>query len=318
MKWKCIFCSKEFDPKKVSPEHIIPGNIGGTVVTYQVCDECNTFFSSFDAELHRHRNIYDAYHSIQAKTKRIEFRFLESHVDFENGTKVKTVPKSSSRKIVTTKLGEGEFVCSNDCDEKNDPAIGHMRKIAIREKIPTYIPEEHLAKYLDFKKKSNKQDVFKDERFHITASRESSFGQEINLMNAKTPHRFVAKACAEFAHLMECATEIANIDLIKKHALQGGLEGKQLHFYQDDMVRKDGLYYHVIFFTEKQFKIAFFSKFGVAIDITWRSHPRSLIIANDLVKKKLFYCEQVAGGVMKTDRLVSIKLHETLRLHTNI
>ena len=315
---KCIFCPNEFDPQKVSPEHIIPKNIGGTVVTYQVCGKCNTIFSKIDAELNRNRNIYDAYVSIQEKTKALEFRFFESYVDFEHDTKVKTIPKSSSKKIVTTKIRDDEFICDRDCDEQNDPVIGHMKKIAKQEKIPIQILNAHLEKYNHFKLNTDKKEDFKDDLFRITAFHESSTGQEMNLMNAKPPHRFVAKACVEFAHLMEFSHEIVNIDLIRMHSLEGGLEGKKLHFHQEDTGRKNGLLCHLICFTEKQFQIHFFSKFGVALDIEWRARPVSLIVANDCVEKKFLYCQETDNGVVKTDKSVSIKMHEKLGLRTNI
>ena len=54
----CLFCRKEFDPKKAPPEHVIPESLYGTLTTYYVCKACNNYFGrKLETSLQEHPDV---------------------------------------------------------------------------------------------------------------------------------------------------------------------------------------------------------------------------------------------------------------------
>ncbi len=265
---KCIFCPNEFEITEVHAEHIIPKNIGGSVLTYHVCNNCNTLFSKIDAELNKQRHIYDAYIEIEREKKpNLKFHFMEAFYQDEEGDKIQFVPISNSNDLITKKYSKNKYVFSFDTDERKDAFIGIIKKIAKKYSISDSFIEGHLAPYREFRKRSKSGDVYK-ERFlaYTDVVANSTKIEKKTVMNAKTPHRFIAKACAEYAHLLGISDRIKNLNLIKKHATVGGFEGNGLEFFVSETDIKKPSEYHFILFTRKQFQIIFFGKWGASVN----------------------------------------------------
>ncbi len=305
----------------VHAEHVIPRNIGGTVVTYHVCNKCNTdVFSEIDAELNRQRFIYDAYKEISTeKRPALKFHFMEAFAIDENGTKLPFVPKSDRNEMIPTKIAEGQFIGPLDVDESKDTFISLIRKIGRKYDISPQFIENHLQPYRIFRSNAKDGDIYR-ERFLTNANVEivESTRVKQTIMNAKTPHRFIAKACAEFAHLFGIADGIANMGVIKKHALVGGLEGKPLNFFVDETDIEKAREFHIVLFTAKQFMVIFFGRWGAAVDIEWEMDPSLVYVANNVSSRKLVLCKHEGNQLVTTNMVVGIKEHDQYRLRTNI
>jgi hypothetical protein len=304
----------------VPAEHIIPKNIGGTVVTYQVCGTCNNLFSTFDSYLNRHRHIYDSYKNISSpKDLSIEFRFVDHFTNLPGGGCVKFVPKSSNLEVISSKIGDGKFICDCNSSEKNDIYLQKVSKVQKKYNISNEFITNHVKKYHKFKKESIPGSVFRDDflisNFELKINENTSYVQ--NTMYAQIPHRFIAKACVEYSSLLGISQEIANIEDLKTHAKEGGLEGVKLQFFEDIASPKDGNPCHFIIFSAKQFVIAFLGKWGVAVNIEWQNEPKLFYLVNDLIRKKLFECSY-KNNEMICKYEIEFSNHNATRRPTNI
>jgi len=105
----CIFCNSD---RSKSEEHIIPENIGGTVIIDNVCKYCNSKFGSeVDIKLIKNRHIYDAYHKLNKKFDLdLKFEFKDSFYHMTDGIRINVSKRSDEEKTLVTKTGENEFV----------------------------------------------------------------------------------------------------------------------------------------------------------------------------------------------------------------
>ena len=104
----CIFCKKD---RKPSEEHIIPRNVGGSIITYQVCEVCNPILGSeVDSVLNKHRHIFDAYEKIKSDKKpELKFNFTSSTFRSADGAEIKVASNNLSKKIQPTETSENQF-----------------------------------------------------------------------------------------------------------------------------------------------------------------------------------------------------------------
>ncbi|MDG5816455.1 HNH endonuclease [Chitinispirillales bacterium ANBcel5] len=316
----CIFCNKQFDMLTVDAEHIIPRNVGGTVVTYQVCNVCNKKLSRFDAELNRQGEIYSAYKEIQSDKKPpLEFRFKEAALTYNDSLNAKMIPKSTVNEIITTEIRKNEFVCSLDAEDKCDPFIGRIYKIQKKYKIPVEFIQRHLQPYREFRTKAVPGSVYHERTLtNMDVEITHSVGKYEYVMSKKTPHRFLAKACVEYAHLLGFQDKIVNLPDIAEHALNGGLEGKKLFFYIGETDMGCPSHFHTILFTTKQFTIYFFGKKGFSIEIKWKKEPFRFIFANDILNKTLVLCREEKDQLISTNEVFLIHEHQRIGRRTHI
>jgi hypothetical protein len=121
-------------------------------------------------------------------------------------------------------------------------------------------------------------------------------------MSGTTPHRFLAKACVEFAYLFGLQNEILNLDILRKHA-RYGTELDSVRCYEE-LIWDRSIQYHVISFGSNQFQIHFFSRYGFAIEVSWQHSAPDLIFVNDIVHKVLLDCKSEADGVLITNQMI--------------
>lgn len=304
----------------VHAEHIIPRNVGGTVVTYHVCNVCNKKLSLFDAELNRQGEIYAAYKEIQTDKKpTLEFRFKEATLTYKDGFKARMIPKSTVNEIITTEIRKNEFVCSLEAKDKCDPLIGRIYKIQRKYKITDEFIQEHLKPYRDFLTKAVPGSVYRERTLtNMDVEITQSIGKHEHVMSKKTPHRFLAKACVEYAHLLGFQNKIANLPDIAEHALNGGLGEKKLFFNVGETDIGCPSHYHTILFTSTQFTIYFFGKIGFSIGIKWKKEPFRFFFANDILNKNLVLCREEKDQLLTTNEGFIFHEHQRIGRRTHI
>ncbi|MCP4648596.1 MAG: hypothetical protein GY853_00765 [PVC group bacterium] len=293
---KCIFCNSSIDPSQVPPEHIIPSSIDGTVVTYNVCLKCNsTLGSQVDKELNEHRHVWDARkkHNKLPPSKK-PFRFKKKYTISSNGSKTPLVPLSNSNQIITHYLPDGGIRADRNCPPKNDPYIIWLNKERKKVGLSDEDFQPHIDQFLEAREKGSYQGrkIYRDWFF---TGQDCFFNEEQtqraeSIMATDTPHRFIAKACVEYSHLLHIEDEIKNMDDLKNHAFQGGLEGTKPHFYQQ--VHEGDIYYpcHTIAITDNKFIIGIYDIYFVAVDIEWWSEPKIITFIDDFTNKTLRLC----------------------------
>lgn len=316
----CIFCNAVIDCNTTPAEHIIPNNIGGTVVTYDVCKKCNHALSATDVELHKQRHIYDSYKNIEnTHDLKLVFRFIESYAENTDGSIVKLVPKSTSNKIIRSKISENVIVSDCSITDKEDEYLNIVKNIKNKYQLSDSFISKHLERYYKFIHDSIPGSIYRDNfltrnieiRINLTNATKQT------VMNAKTPHRFIAKACVEYASLFGFSDQILNIDILKKHALLGGFEETHLKFFENMPLDNIGRPYHIISFTNNQFSVTFFGKYGVAVNINWKNEPIVKRIANDLIHKRLFECFYENGCIEISKKEIVFKRHNESRRTTH-
>jgi hypothetical protein len=217
-----LFCSNFIDPKTVDPEHIIPGSIDGSVVTYNVCGKCNnTLGTEVDAELNRHRHIWDGRkrHNTLPIPK-TPFRMQRKFAIGLDETEIPMVSRSDSNRILTHKLSFGGIRTDRRIRLGKDPYFQWLDKE--RKKIgmdDESFHKHHVQRYIEAREKGSYlgKHLYRDWLF---TGIDVFFGEEqavraASIMSSGIPHRFVAKACVEYAYLFDWQDEIANLDDLK-------------------------------------------------------------------------------------------------------
>ncbi len=279
---RCIFCRQE---KKHSEEHIIPESIGGIVTISNVCRDCNSKLGTeVDSELNKHRHIYDAFSAIKKQYEiDLEFHFNDTYFEDERGNQIKVAKSNKSSKIIPTKIREGDFVI----DHSDTKFIkNQITRIAKRQGIPDHVAQQKITDYLYFNKHCQLGDIYVDEIFDITVNPERKDRIRKTFMSGKTPHRFLAKACVEFAHLLRIQDEIENLETLRSHALNGD-KLEQIKCFEQLRNDMDAKPIHLIQFTPHQFHIHFFMKYATSITIGWKHESLEIYLGNDIMTKHL-------------------------------
>ncbi len=125
-------------------------------------------------------------------------------------------------------------------------------------------------------------------------------------MNGKTPHRFLAKACVEFAYYLGIQDKIENIETLKVHALKG-TKLNEIKANEQNRLDIPSYPFHVIQFTEHQFHFHFFMKYTTAIGISWLGKPEEIFMAYDLNSEKLFKCVLEGNELKITNEILRRK-----------
>jgi len=294
----CIFCNSS---DKFSEEHIIPESIGGTVIINNVCIDCNSKFGAeVDIKLTKSKHIYDSYVDLSKKLNlNLEFSFIDAHYKLSNGQKIKASKRSSIKKALISKTDENNFVIDKD---DNKFVIQYLQKKGKQKNLSVTAIKKVIE---DYKKWSNvKQigDEFYDELFEITVQNNEDNATFYYTMDADTPHRYLAKACVEFAYLFKIENEIKNIEVFKTHALYGN-QLQNISTFQEVHKENSPCPFHYIVFDNTQFVLGLFCQFNFALDIVWKDKPFLLRFANNLLNKKLMYCEIKNGRLKSTDKI---------------
>lgn len=322
---KCIFCDKKINPYKIPPEHIIPRSIDGSIVAYNVCAKCNNDLGSeVDCELNRNRHIWDG----RKRHKELPppqkpFIFKSKFAITPDGTKVPLVPNSGSDQILTHTLKDSGTRVDRRCPPENDFYFQWLKKQLEMVGTSTEEQKKHFERYLRAREKGSYlgKKIYRDWLF---TGMEAFFGEEENiavhsLMSTTVPHRFIAKVCLEYAHLLNFEKEIENIKEIKEHALNGGLEGTALHFYNEVSKESDIFPCHIFAFTKSQFVVGIYDSYFIGVDIKWREKPMEFIYADDFVNRLLRVCIERDGFFeIFLDRSFDFKEHALLGRPTHL
>lgn len=293
----CIFCNSSI---KFSEEHIIPESIGGNVIINNVCIDCNSKFGSqVDIKLTKNKNIYDSYTELsKVHNLNLEFSFRDAYFEMSNGQKIKAAKRSSKKKTLITKTTENNFVLDKDDDKF---IIQYLRKKGKRKNLSASIINNVIEDYKKWNSVKQFDDEFYNELFEITIQNNEDDAVFYYLMDAETPHRFLAKACVEFAYLFNIANQIKNIEILKSHAIYGN-QLQNISVFQEVHKEINPCPFHYIIFDSTQFVLGLFCQFNFALNIYWHDKPYNLRFANDLLSKSLVYCEEKNGRLKSTDR----------------
>jgi len=297
----CIFCQKNKQP---SEEHIIPENVGGSVISYQVCSGCNSILGSHaDSELNKHRHIYDAFQKLQTKDKpELQFRFNKSIFTRSDGAKINVSNKSNSARIQTTRLSQNEFIIApND----NKFIIKYMKKKGKQKGFSEKYVANQITDYLEWSKSKRVGDSYKNEALELHANFRSSVSNRKTLMSGKTPHRFIAKACVEFVYLLGLQDNIINLNILRKHALRG--TDLNLIRCNEEPIWEKAIPFHIIAFHNNQFQIHFFAQYGFSIEIELKRAMPNITLANDINNKSLHVCKSEDTWIQITNEILEFK-----------
>lgn len=267
---KCIFCD---EPEKLSKEHLIPQNIGGSITIYDVCQKCNSVLGSeVDSELNRQRHIYDGWLKIPKQFRpELEFQFIEQWIENEDGERIKV---SNKNKIIPTKIDDGHMVTSAD-DNKT------MLNVLKRKRPDLTVDDlSRVADKLSSFTESQKEgDSFADAEFGIELCVLGGHAQVHNLMNGKTPDRFIAKVAYEVIMALGLQDEIQETETLKRHAIFG-TEFNNLRIREDTgSVESECLPFHVIRSMYDDidrmwyFSVELFTYYAVAVKVNWLTDP---------------------------------------------
>ncbi len=291
----CIFCNASED---FSEEHIIPESLGGSIIARNVCRRCNRVLGSqVDAELTEHRNIYDAYKQLGPNDFDLSFQFMDLSLSLPNGNKTKMPKRSDDAKIPVNRIGQDKFVV----DENNSDFVKKYIRSKSKDKNLS-LPETRraISDYMEWAKRKEPS-IYEDNVVELKIGLEKGEGLHNNIMNAKTPSRFIANSCAEFSNLFGIGSKVTNIAEIKKYARYNGEKGL-LEFFQEIGANVKALPLHLIRFTESQYIITFFAQVSFAVEILWNSDVQKLSFVNDIEKKKLFYAVEETGNLRLTNK----------------
>jgi hypothetical protein len=298
---KCIICNKE---RSASDEHIIPENIGGTIVIQNVCKTCNDIFGhDVDCLLIKNRNIYDAYKKIQEKSDlNLKFEFKDAFCHLENETRINASLRSDENKTLTTNSKKDLFFL----DKEDTKFIQkYIESICKKENISDVIKNNSINNYLDWHNNPSSQNIYVDEYFGFTMEKREDDVKYNNIMSGDTPMRFIAKACVEFSYLFGIQNRIGNLDQLKNHALNG-IKSADLKYHQEINENIEPIPFHVIIFENTQFIIGLFAQVYYSVDINWIGEVSQLRFANNLITKELVYCIENSGRLKSTDKVFVI------------
>lgn len=294
---KCIFCDLS---KNFNDEHIIPESIGGNIIINNVCVDCNSKFGSeIDIKLTRNKHIYDSYRELSKEFNlNLEFSFNDAYYQLSNGQKVKAVKRSKERKALINKIAKNEFI--TDKDEERF-YIQYLRNKGKQKNLS----EPEINKVIDDFKHWNRNNYlgedFYNELFELTIKTKEDNVSFNYIMDVNTPHRYLAKACVEFAYLFNIANKIKNIEILKAHALKGN-QLQNISLFQEVHKEITPCPFHFIRFENTQFIMILFCQFNFALDIEWEDKPINLRFANNLVSKKFVHCILKDGRLKSTNR----------------
>lgn len=294
----CIICNND-RPK--SEEHIIPENIGGTIIIHSVCKCCNDIFGhDVDCLLIKNRNIYDAYKKMEKFVDlNLKFEFKDAFCHLTDGTRIKTSLRSNEDKSLTTKVKKDLFFL-----DRNDTEfiVKYIKSICKKDKLPKDIMNDSINNYIIWHNNSNSPKEYTDEYMGFTIEKREDDVKYNNLMSADTPVRFIAKACVEFSYLFGIQNKIVNLEELKNHSLYD-MQNTDLKYYQQINDSIDPIPFHVIIFENTQFIIGLFAKVYFGVDINWVGQASQLRFANNLITRKLIYCTENSGRLRFTDRV---------------
>jgi hypothetical protein len=207
-----------------------------------------------------------------------------------------------------------------NCTRKEDPFIHKLKQYRKKYSISeNFIETQCIAPYLEFKKKALPGSFYKDPFFSLKGKiLENSFPR-MSEMPTNTPTRFIAKACVEFASLLNFLEDIANADDLVQHARNNhAIENLSFHYKDSGLINANP--HHIIAFTEMYFILGIYGKVFFAVDISWKMKKEPLYISNDLKEKKLRLCFENEENSLKVilDREVCLKEHEQFGLKTHI
>jgi len=293
----CIFCNSSY---KFSEEHIIPESIGGSVIINDVCVDCNSKFGAeVDINLTKNKNIYDSYVQLsQNHNLNLEFSFRDAYYEMSNGQKIKAARRSNIKRTLITKTDENNFVIDKD---DNKFIIQYLQKKGKQKNLSEQTINKVIEDYKKWNSVKQLDDEFYDELFEITVQNNEDDATFYYIMDADTPHRYLAKACVEFAYLFKIESQIKNIEILKSHALYGN-QLQNISIFQEVHKEIIPFPFHYIVFENTQFVIGLFCQFNFALEISWKDKPYNLRFANNLLSKKLVYCEEKNGRLKSTDR----------------
>lgn len=322
---QCLFCPAEVDPEKVAPEHIIPSSVDGTFVTYSICGKCNSIIGTeVDSELNRHRHIWDARKAALAKHPELgnpkkPFRFRRSWFVNSDGHEIRMDLKSNAATVHRTELPNNSIVFNAEGKLKDD----EYYKFLLREKQRVGMSDEefesyHLRRYLEWRENPTRK-IYEDWLFNSAGVMlNEGRHQRISEMEADTPIRFIAKACVEFADILQFNSSIEELPRLSHFARHGGMPS-EFSFRQDFSDPEAATPFHILAFTDSQFIVAFYGYFHVGVDISWKTKPIPIITANDIVNGCQRLCTEEQGKTIALlDRTLDIKLHRSLNLRSHI
>jgi len=303
---KCIFCQKE---KPQSVEHIIPESVGGSIIINNVCRKCNSIFGSeVDNKLIKNRHIYDAYHNLHSNYDfNFKFEFIDAYYYIKERQKISASKISTEDKTLVSNIGKNQFILDyNDTKFLTD----YIRAKGKKKNLSVSIIDNAISKYLKWQNDYSSSKVYEDNLFEFWTEKNIEKVRYNNLMDAETPHRFIAKSCVEFAYLFNIEDKIQNLDIIRKHALNGN-QINLLKFYQEIQKEIKPIPFHVIIFESSQFIIGLFAQVYFGVELNWvHNSPAQLRFANNILKKKLVYCTEENNRLKSTDReYVNLGLH---------
>jgi len=290
----CTFCNQS---NQKSKEHIIPENIGGTITIDNVCKGCNDIFGSeVDNKLIENLYIHDAYQELKKRgvDLKLNFKCKDAFITLPDGTEVKVSRRSNEEKTLTKKINEGEFIY----DTKNEKFIVDIIKSKKKDKN---ISHKSISEYLEWNSNENSPRLHEDNLFGYISEKRIDEVKYNYIMNSGIPSRFIAKACVEFSHLFGIDQYILNINELKHHAIKG-TNIDNLRFHQRIGQASIPFPSHNVLFLSDHFIISLFAKVNFFVDIIWSNEPIQMMFANNLITKKLVYCQIVNGKLRITDK----------------
>lgn len=279
---QCIFCLLE---KLPSLEHVIPESVGGVLTVNYVCTDCNSALGSkADAELNKHRHIYDTYLRVKDQVKaKLKFHFTDSHLEYPDGTKVKATKSNVDRRIVPTKLENGGFILDEFSDEWIiDQIKRNGQELCLRE----FAIDQIIHRYKFFKLTATAGDRFYDRTTGIRVIFNADDLTPTNKMSVNTPTRFIAKACVEVAYIFGLQNEIVELDLLRQHA-RYGIQFDELNF-KEAIHTEEPVPGHTLIFHKNEFSIQFFGNYAVGVEIHWKKGQNDRVLVNHLSDKKVY------------------------------
>lgn len=291
---RCIFCCNPLDIESVPPEHIIPESIGGKkgVTIKNVCASCNhKLGSAVDSGLNRQRHIFDGFKEIPVDQKpSLEFWFKDRFYIDNLGRKVKYSKSYKKSRGIPTRIGD-ELIIDPE-DKKTIKKL--LLKAANYYDISSELVQKELDRLEKFNQRCKDNDQYKGK--YIPIKIRISKHQDIkisNMMEGETPHRFVAKACVEFAYGLGIEKKIRNLDSLKKHARFGDqIDAGTISLWQEIRPKTKALPVHIIKFAKNQFHFYFFAKYVAAVNIVWEGDPCEILVAYDIPTGNLLQCDE--------------------------
>lgn len=214
-------------------------------------------------------------HEVRPK---LEFRFIRNFFNTEEGDEIQLT--RNNRVIVTKK--EDTFFLPLD-DDKTIPNIIRKNRFHLSEEEV----EDAVRRYMEFHERKEIGEAYTDESVGITVTTHATETQTSNIMNGKTPHRFIAKVAYEVLCDAGLQDHVEESEILKEHALVGG-RYEELEI-REGVVENEGNYLPIHVISNEQheieprstwFFVQFFTHYGVGVKLTWKDEPRYLRTVN--------------------------------------